>query len=68
MQQPEYVYVVWSPNQCRVSEAVCSMLCRQQATKLVKELRDYTVARPRKTTDLYWRLQEQILVGDGWAQ
>jgi hypothetical protein len=32
---------------------------------LAKELRDFTLARPRKTTDLYWGLQEQILVGDG---
>jgi hypothetical protein len=36
--------------------------CRRRLTALLKEIRDSLIYRAKKTNDLYWRLQEKLLV------
>lgn len=37
-------------------------LCRRHGMAIVNEIRDFILSRPKKTNDLYYRHQEQLLV------
>ena len=51
-----------------IPTTTCSTACRHHINTTVPELKDFICARPKKTNNGYYGLQEQLLVRAHWGQ